>query len=121
MRVSSTPGQGARFTLSVPLTLATTRVILVEQSGQLYAIPTPLVERNARVRETEVLSLEGRRAVEIEGQPVPIVDLADVLERPRAPQAERDPTAWRSFFVLRQGERRGGAAGRPRWSASRSW
>src|SRR6185312_3760854 len=40
----SVPGQGTRFTIRAPLTLATTRAILVEQSGQVFAIPSTLIE-----------------------------------------------------------------------------
>jgi two-component system chemotaxis sensor kinase CheA len=90
----------------VPLTLATTRAVLVEQSGQLYAIPSSMVERTRRVQERDLVRLEGRRAVKIEGHPVPIVELADLLERPHAKTDGGDLPQWRQFFVLRQKDRR---------------
>lgn len=104
--LSSTPGRGTRFTIRVPLTLATTRAILVAQSGQIFAIPSAMIERNARVREQFLVSLEGRRAVVIDGHPVPIVELADALEQARTAASGQDAACWRPFFVLRQDDRR---------------
>jgi two-component system chemotaxis sensor kinase CheA len=103
---ASSPGAGTSFTLQVPLTLATTRAILVEQGGQLFAIPTSMVERNHRVRERDLVSIEGKQTVAIEGHPVPIVELADVLEQPRATTEGPGAAQWRPFFVLRQDGRR---------------
>ncbi|MDQ6670916.1 MAG: response regulator [Chloroflexota bacterium] len=102
--VTSELGHGTRFTLRVPLTLATTRAILVEEAGQLLALPSTLIERSARVREQHIVTFEGCRAVTIEGRPVPVVELAALLERP--PAAGREPDEWRPMVVLQQGERR---------------
>jgi two-component system chemotaxis sensor kinase CheA len=104
--LSSEPGRGTRFTLTVPLTLATTRAVLVEQGGLVYAIPAALVERGGRVRVAELRWLEGRRAIAVDGQPLPVAELGEVLERPTPAHAERVPDAWRPFVVLSQGERR---------------
>jgi two-component system chemotaxis sensor kinase CheA len=102
----SIPGRGTRFTIRVPLTLATTRAILVEQSGQVFAIPSTLIERTSRVREPDIVSLEGRRAVAVEGRPVPLVELCEVLELPPSAGREFDAKGWRSYLVLRQDEGR---------------
>lgn len=53
------------------------------------------------------MSLEGRRAVRLEGLPVPVAELHDILEQPGAERSEEDsPGAWRPFFILRQGTSR---------------
>ena len=105
IHIASTPGAGTVFTITVPLTLATTRAILVEQGGRRFAIPSMPVERTARLRVDELVTLEGRRAVMIEGHPVPIVELADVLALPPVAWPS-DPRAWRFLVILRQDERR---------------
>jgi two-component system, chemotaxis family, sensor kinase CheA len=104
--VNSEPGRGTRFTLIVPLTLATTRALLVEQDGLVYAIPSSLVERSGRVREAELRWLEGRRAVAVDGQAVLVAALGSLLERPVSSHAADGPASWRPFVVLSQGERR---------------
>jgi len=104
--VSSEPGRGTEFTLTVPLTLATTRAVLVEQGGLVYAIPSALVQRSGRVREAELRWLEGRRATAIDGQPVPVAELGVVLERPATAPNGLPAERWRPFVVLAQGQRR---------------
>ncbi len=52
--ISSTPGQGARFTIRLPLTLAVTQVVLVASAGKTYALPSTLVEQVVQVREPEL-------------------------------------------------------------------
>jgi two-component system, chemotaxis family, sensor kinase CheA len=106
IEVSSRPGQGTCFSLTVPLTLTTTRTILATQAGRLFAIPSAAVERSARVRAHALVPIEGRRAVAIEGQPVPVVELAQLLELPSDPESDRADQRWRPFLVLRQGNRR---------------
>jgi two-component system chemotaxis sensor kinase CheA len=106
LAVDSRPGEGTRFTLSVPLTLATTRVVLLEQGGQIFALPSLTIERTARVQTAHLVAVEGSRVVPIGGVPVPIIELADVLERPRTSAEEAAATAWRPYVVLSQGERR---------------
>ena len=104
VRIQSTPGRGTRFTLSVPLTLATTRVVLVEQAGQLFAAPSAAVVRSGRVAPQDLLHVEGHQAVVIAGRPVPVVELGEVLERAVAPAPPGD--ARRPYLVLQHGERR---------------
>jgi two-component system chemotaxis sensor kinase CheA len=102
--VRSTQGTGTSFTITVPLTLATTRVLLVEDHGEMYAVPSSTIERTGRVRSADLLRLEGRRAIQIEGRAVPVVELADVLQRPRSDEV-MSPQEWRPYFVLPHGDR----------------
>jgi len=103
INVHSVAGTGTRFVISVPLTLATTRVLLVEDAGQIYAIPSSSVERSGRVRARELHHLEGRLAVEVDGEVVPVVELSGVLQLPRHAGLTADE--WRPFFVLRGDDR----------------
>ncbi|MBQ5950259.1 Hpt domain-containing protein [Massilia sp. ST3] len=52
--VDTTPGQGTRFTIHLPLTLAVAQVVLVTNGGRSYAIPATLVEQMLQVRDTEL-------------------------------------------------------------------
>ena len=102
VRVRSTLGQGTTFTLSVPLTLATTRVLLVDQDNRTFAFPSSTIERTGRVRASDVLHIEGRRAIKIDGAIVPVVELRDVLQMPAVGEPASD---WRPYFVLRGNDR----------------
>jgi two-component system, chemotaxis family, sensor kinase CheA len=104
--VESTPGAGTQITLTVPVTLATTRALVVRAGGELYAVPSAPVERTARVRPSELVWLEGRRAIDLGGHPVPVAELADVLQRPRDAAPADAADGWRPLFLLGQAERR---------------
>lgn len=52
--VVSEPGQGARFTITLPLTLAVAQVVLVSAGGRTHAVPSTLVEQVQQVRELDL-------------------------------------------------------------------
>src|SRR5439155_19706818 len=100
--VSSMPGGGTHFLIDVPLTLATVRAILVEDGDQVFAVPSAPIERTARLQGRQLASVEGRRTVRIDGSAVPVVSLADVVERPAGSAVADAPDVGRPFGVLGQ-------------------
>ncbi len=81
--VDTSPGQGTTFTLTLPLTMATSHVLLVEVAGQIIAVPTTNVERMMHVNPASVGSIEGKPAIRTADQPLPLFNLARVLELSR--------------------------------------
>jgi two-component system chemotaxis sensor kinase CheA len=104
--VASSPGRGTAFTILIPLTLATTRAILVEQGGQIFGVPSATVERTSRVREQQFVQIDGHRTIQIEHQPIVAIELADILQLRTARSIGPKPEDWRPFFVVRQADRR---------------
>ncbi|MGH8178879.1 MAG: Hpt domain-containing protein [Steroidobacter sp.] len=51
---ASQPGQGVKFTIRLPFTLAITQALIVRTGEELYALPLPSVEGVARVPRSEV-------------------------------------------------------------------
>ncbi|MCW8891250.1 MAG: response regulator, partial [Sedimenticola sp.] len=52
--ITSQPGEGARFIIRLPLTLAITDALLVELTGEIYAIPHTSIEGVVRVSHQEL-------------------------------------------------------------------
>ena len=104
--VTSQPGHGTRFTLDLPLTLATTRALLVEQSGQTYAVPTTLVERSGRIEHERLEPIQGRLTLTLDGRTLPAIELCDVLGLAPAAANRQARTVWRQYFVVAQAGRR---------------
>jgi len=77
------PRQGATFTLILPITLTSTRGLLVRASGQRFAIPFSAIERILRVGPDAITALGGHETIHHQGRPYPLVRLSDVLELPR--------------------------------------
>lgn len=77
--VTSTAGQGTRFSIRLPLTVTTTRALLVECGGQTFAIESLHIRRLLRVGRQDIREFQGRSVVLLEGVPVPVVGAAEWL------------------------------------------
>ncbi|MBI5033768.1 MAG: hybrid sensor histidine kinase/response regulator [Chloroflexi bacterium] len=80
--IESTLGVGTTITLTLPLTLATTQELLVQVGDQTYGIPISAVERIHRIQAKDISAVQGRQAILVDDEPVSLVRLAQVLERP---------------------------------------
>lgn len=79
VEVRSTAGVGSEFRIIVPITLAVLRCLLLETAGQRFAMPLHRVALAQAEETTTLLHAEGRRMLQVNGAPVPVSDLADVL------------------------------------------
>ena len=86
--VDSTPGQGTRIRLVLPVTLATFRGTLVRAGERSFVIPTASVERAIRCPVDQVQSAENRETIAFAGRPISFVRLADLLGIPVRQAAE---------------------------------
>jgi chemotaxis protein histidine kinase CheA len=88
LSVRSRRGQGTCFTLSVPVSLALLRVVLLRTAGQHYAVPLGAVQG--------VLTVPWRRLARVQGQPtvvwgerlVPVVALEQLVGTPEPAGAD---------------------------------
>jgi len=98
--VETLPGVGTKFILQLPLTLAIISVLLVEVSGQIYAIPLSSVIESLRLDEAEVHSINGRDAIRVRERIVPLAHLAELFALPSAQRGHR------YTVILGRGEKR---------------
>ena len=100
IKIRSFPGQGAEFTVRIPLTLAIIHALLVRVGHQILAIPLSVVQETLRVSPEEASSVEGYEIISIRQQTVPLIRLNRVF---RGTGAEDSPD--RLFVVMvKQGE-----------------
>ncbi len=77
--VDTKMGQGARFTLKLPLTLATLHALLVRVEGTTYAIPLVYVVESVRVEQNDISTVVGREVIRIRDSVIPLVRPAELL------------------------------------------
>lgn len=77
--ISSRRGEGTTFTLTLPLTLAIIRALMVKVSGRTYAIPLNSVLEIVSVKESTLRTIEKREVIEVRGQTTPFIRLARVF------------------------------------------
>jgi two-component system chemotaxis sensor kinase CheA len=88
LEVRPREGGGTLIRLSVPLSIATHRFLLVNCGNQLFAIPIHGIERLLRIGFQNVQTMEGKPVVAINGQPVPLFSMRRLLNLERGPEAD---------------------------------
>jgi chemosensory pili system protein ChpA (sensor histidine kinase/response regulator) len=102
--IESMPGQGARFTIRLPFTLAITQALIVRVGDELYALPVATVEGVARVPRADVQRYLGEESPTLDyGQhPYRFQPLGGLLGCP--PPALPDSDAALPVILVRAGE-----------------
>jgi len=77
--IASTPGQGTKMTITLPLTLAILPVLMLKLGGQPFAIPLGAVREVIEIERLQYVS--GRPAIVVRGEVLPVVDLGAALDR----------------------------------------
>ncbi len=77
MMVTSEPGVGTEFALRLPATLAVLGPAAGGARGQIFGLGLANLEEV--VEGDQIVALGGRAAVDVRGEAIPLVDLADVM------------------------------------------
>jgi two-component system chemotaxis sensor kinase CheA len=77
--IGSAPGRGTQITLLLPLTLVTTRVVLIRSAAQIFALPASGCRGIAWIYPDQIRTIEGHATVEHEGRTLPLVQMAGLL------------------------------------------
>ncbi len=80
--ISSEVGKGTRFTLSLPLTLAIIDVLMINVSGETFAIPLDAVSETTKIETARLTDVKGRKAVTLRGEVLGLVQLSEMLNLP---------------------------------------
>ena len=80
VQIESAPGQGTSIILSLPLTLMTTRVLLVEVGDQLFALPASGCQGSTWVYTERLQSVEGQAMLPYNGRLASLLRMADLLD-----------------------------------------
>ncbi|MBF0219402.1 MAG: response regulator [Gammaproteobacteria bacterium] len=79
IEISTRLGQGTRFTLNVPISMASEHGVMVRCSGQRFVLYSQYIDRILEVPQETVRIVEGQRVIHIQGQPLPLYGLATLL------------------------------------------
>jgi two-component system chemotaxis sensor kinase CheA len=77
--LTSILGSGTKVTLSLPLTLAIVRALLVRSSDSTYAIPMTGISESFRADSTSIRSVAGRPTVVLRGRVIEVIPLSAAL------------------------------------------
>ncbi|MFB6244431.1 MAG: ATP-binding protein, partial [Halobaculum sp.] len=83
--LDSTPGEGSRFEIRLPVTVAIVRVMFVEVDGTEYGIPIKNIAEVSRAGNIETVNQE--EVVRHDGDIYPVIHLRDVLQENASSQS----------------------------------
>ncbi|MBW2272677.1 MAG: chemotaxis protein CheW [Deltaproteobacteria bacterium] len=86
-------GVGTATTLRVPITAAVQRVLLVRVASERVALPITKVERILEVPADSIERSGGESFTLIDDEPVPVLDLADLIKLEKSESSEAVPLA----------------------------
>ena len=103
--IESRAGASTDIRITLPLTLATFRGVLIEAEQRLFVVPTAQVERATRFKAADVETVEGRETLALDGRTVALARLSDVLHLPRVQRTSAPPDPMPAL-ILGAGEQR---------------
>jgi two-component system, chemotaxis family, sensor kinase CheA len=78
--IDSRPGQGCRVTITLPITLAIIKALIIATAGRTYAIPITSVLETIMVERKDVLTVERKEVIQLRDATLPLVRLAAFFE-----------------------------------------
>ncbi|MCT7950051.1 hybrid sensor histidine kinase/response regulator [Ancylothrix sp. C2] len=89
VRAISAPGKGMSFYFQLPLTLSVVRTLLVQISGNPYAVPLARLDQIVTLAKEEIFDVENRQYFTMNEQNIGLIAAHQVLELPAPPPQQR--------------------------------
>ncbi len=102
INLRSVPGRGSEFHLILPISLATIRGLIIRIGLDRYAVPLHSVEKIITISPHKIYKIEGNSMFDYNDEPMMIIHMGEILERPRDELREDRLPA----LVVAGGERR---------------
>ena len=99
--ISSEPGKGTRVQIRLPMSIAATRVMMVETDGQLMGIPMDQVQETVRIPRSAIHQVRQQHTTVLREQILPLVALTDLLNLPVSTRLNEDDEY--AVLVIRNG------------------
>ena len=96
IEIDSEFGRGTLMTITVPITLAIIKALIVRVSGRSYAIPINTVQETLMIDPTSIRTIERREVLELRQKTLPLLRLTEVFALP----VEEKQGSTRSFVVV---------------------
>lgn len=101
IRVDTIPGKGTAFLVTLPLTLAITKALLVSNRGRSYAIPLYFAQHILDAEDGIIVESAGVRRVRLDDTYVTVLTMDELFGTPERPESKMGPV-----LVLRVGDQR---------------
>ncbi len=90
IEIDSSPGEGTRVEVRIPLTLAIIQALLVQSGAEVYAVPLVSVVETVRVDPGQIQTLDGFPVLRLRDLVIPLVRLDALLQVPERKSTDRE-------------------------------
>ena len=80
VHLESRRGEGSRFVIKLPLTLAIIQALMIKVKEEVYAVPLANIDETTSVYQEEIKNVQGQQVMVLRGSVLPLIDLEEVLE-----------------------------------------
>ncbi len=101
VEVKSVLGEGSKFIVRLPLTLAIIQALMVEVRGEKYAISLGSIETIEEINADEVKYVQAKEVIHIRGMVIPLIRLDQLLDCEPA-ESERESL---TVIIVRKGDK----------------
>jgi two-component system chemotaxis sensor kinase CheA len=92
--VESTPGQGSRMIITLPITLAIIKALIISSAGRFYALPITSVLESIMIETKDILTVERKEVIQLRESTLPLLRLNRFFH------LDGETAAVDSFFVV---------------------
>jgi two-component system chemotaxis sensor kinase CheA len=78
--LESVPGQGTRTTITLPITLAIIKALIICTAGRTYALPITSVLESILVEQGEIRTVERKEVIQLRETTLPLLRIADFFQ-----------------------------------------
>jgi two-component system chemotaxis sensor kinase CheA len=75
--IESSPGEGSKVIITLPITLAIIKALIVSSAGNTYAMPITSVLETMMINREDILTVERKEVIQLRENTLPLVRLAD--------------------------------------------
>jgi two-component system chemotaxis sensor kinase CheA len=86
--IETTPGKGAKFIITLPITMVIIKALIIRVGNELYAIPLNAVSESLMVNRREIKTIEQREVVQLRSHTLSLLHLSDIFSLP--PKKQND-------------------------------
>ena len=97
--VSNTPGQGAVFSVYLPVTLSVAQVVMIRAGARVFALPSVMVEQVQKLKPAALAEAYGARGVKWADRDYPLYFLGKLIGEEHVPEEQR----YTPIIMLRSG------------------
>jgi two-component system chemotaxis sensor kinase CheA len=82
--IETTKGQGSRFIITLPITLAIIKALIISCAGRTYALPITSVMESLLLTDSDIRTVERKEVIQLREQTLPLLRLESFFSMTRS-------------------------------------